>query len=283
MQKSISYWCFPGGTDGTKSLSEAMREALDARYEAIEPAIGPDGPLTPDTTRGQAESIRAEADRLGIGIASVASGLYWGRNMGAPDPQVREAATEELARMLRITSWLGADALLTIPATVDVFFNPDAPVVPYDTALENARVGLQRVLPVAEEVGVSLAIENVWNKLFLSPVELRDFIDSFDSTRVASYFDVGNVVLFGYPEQWIRILGHRIQRVHLKDFKRAVGTADGFCDLLEGDVNWPAVMGALEEVGYDGPLTSEVMPGYANYPHVRIENTSRAMDAIMGR
>ena len=185
--------------------------------------------------------------------------------------------------MLRITAWLGADALLTIPAAVDVFFNPDAPVVPYDTALERARAGIERVLPVAEEVGVALAIENVWNKLFLSPVELRDFIDSFDSTLVGSYFDVGNVVPFGYPEQWVRILDHRIKRVHLKDFKRAVGTADGFCDLLEGDVNWPAVMGALQEIGYDGPLTSEVMPGYANYPELRIENTSRAMDAIMGR
>jgi hexulose-6-phosphate isomerase len=110
---------------------------------------------------------------------------------------------------------------------------------------------------------------------------MKVFIDQFHSEWVGSYLDVGNSMLTGYPEQWIRLLGHRIKRVHLKDFRRSIGTADGFVDLLSGDVNWPDVMKALREVGYDGFLTAEMIPLYKHYPEVLIENTSIAMDAIL--
>ena len=103
------------------------------------------------------------------------------------------------------------------------------------------------------------------------------------ATSFGVYMDVGNVMAGGYPQQWIRILGKRIKRVHLKDFKVAVGTAEGFCDLLEGDVPWPEVIKALKEIGYDGPLTAEMIPLYKHYPEVRLKNTSNAMDAILGR
>jgi hexulose-6-phosphate isomerase len=112
---------------------------------------------------------------------------------------------------------------------------------------------------------------------------LKAFIDQFNSKWVGSYLDVGNCMLTGYPEQWIRILGRRIKRVHLKDFRRSVGTADGFVDLLSGDVNWPDVIKTLEEVGYSGYLTAEMIPLYKHYPEVLVANTSRAMDAILGR
>lgn len=283
MKKSISYWCFAGGLEGTKSIPEAMQEAKDAGYEAIELCIGEEGALSLKTGKSACATIRRQADEIGIEIASVASGIYWAYNLGSPTATLRRKAESALKKMLTITSHLGADTLLTIPAAVDVFFDPAAPVIRPDVALDRARAGLKNVLPTARKCKVALAIENVWNKFLYSATEMRDFIDSFNSPWVGCYFDVGNVMAYGYPQHWIEILEKRIKRVHLKDFKLAVGTAEGFCDLLEGDVPWPAVMEALESIGYDRHLTAEMIPLYPNNPEVRIRNTSNAMDAILGR
>jgi hexulose-6-phosphate isomerase len=130
---------------------------------------------------------------------------------------------------------------------------------------------------------VCLGIENVWNKFLLSPLEMRDFIDSFQSEWVGSYLDVGNALATGYPEHWIRILSHRIKRVHFKDYRRAVGSVAGFVDLLSGDVHWPAVMRELRAIGYSGWIAAEMIPPVPFYkysPEVLIQNTARAMDAI---
>jgi hexulose-6-phosphate isomerase len=164
---------------------------------------------------------------------------------------------------------------------VDVFFDPSAVVIDYDTVHKRASEAVASLVPIARAARIAVGIENVWNKFLVDPFAMRAFVDQFDSEWVGAYFDVGNAMLVGYPEQWIRILGKRIKRVHLKDFRRGVGTADGFVDLLSGDVNWPAVMNALREVGYDGPLTAEMIPLYKHCPEVLIENTSRAMDAIL--
>jgi L-ribulose-5-phosphate 3-epimerase len=120
--------------------------------------------------------------------------------------------------------------------------------VPYDVAYERAGEFLEGALPLARENGVSICVENVWNKFLLSPLEMKAFVDRFDDPRLQVYFDVGNALATGYPEQWIGILGERIGRVHLKDYRRAVGTVDGFVDLLAGDVDWPAVVSALRDV-----------------------------------
>ena len=137
------------------------------------------------------------------------------------------------------------------------------------------------LLPLAAASKIAIGLENVWNKFLVDPFAMRAFIDQFNSDWLGAYFDVGNAMLVGYPEQWIRILGKRIKRVHLKDFRRGVGTADGFVDLLAGDVNWPEVMKALRDAGYSGPLTAEMIPAYKHCPEVLIGNTSRAMDAIL--
>jgi len=283
MKKSISYWAFPGGLEGTKPIPEAMREAKDAGFEAIELAIGDAGVLTPKTNKKECGDIRKEAEKAGIEISSVASGIYWGYNLGCNSAADRKRCEQATKKMLQITSWLGTDALLFIPAAVDVFFNPEAEVIPYDVALDRAVQGTKRLLATAEKTKVALCVENVWSKFLLSPTEMRDFVDQFGSEFVGCYFDVGNVLAYGYPEQWIRILGKRIKRVHFKDFKTAVADANGFCDLLEGDVNWPAVIQALTSVGYDAYCTAEMIPLYPNHPTVRIVNTSSAMDAILGR
>lgn len=126
-----------------------------------------------------------------------------------------------------------------------------------------------------------MGLENVWNKFLLSPVEMRTFLAQFDSPWVGAYLDVANILPYGYPEQWIRILDSQLVGVHFKDFRRAVGTVEGFVDLLEGDVDWPEVMAALRDVGYSGPVAAELIPNYRLAPEVRVANASRAMDAIL--
>jgi hexulose-6-phosphate isomerase len=156
-------------------------------------------------------------------------------------------------------------------------------VVPYDLAWERATELIGGAIPQAKKLGVTLSIENVWNKFLLSPLEMAAFIDQFDDPIVGAYFDAGNALATGYPEQWIRILGKRISRVHFKDYRRAVGSVDGFVDLLSGDVDWPAVMAALREVGYTGWCAAEMIPPVPFYkycPEILIENTSRALDGI---
>jgi hexulose-6-phosphate isomerase len=279
MKKSISCWAFPA----TKSIRDILTEAKKAGFEAVELAVAEAGELSLTATHKQCEQIRKEAASIGVEISSVATGIYWSYNFASPAPADRRKAEAATERMLRIASWLGTDALLVIPGAVDVVFIPSAPVIPYDTVLERAKEGIQKVLRAAQKCKVAIAVENVWNKFLLSPTEMRDFVDSFGSPYVGCYFDVGNAVAYGYPEHWIRILGKRIKRIHLKDFKRAVNSLDGFCDLLEGDVNWPEVMRALKEVGYDSYLSAEMIPLYKHHSEVRIRNTSNAMDAILGR
>ena len=283
MKKSISYWAFPGGLEGTKDVAEAIGQAAEMGYDAIELGCAESGELGLDVSEKRCAEYRAAADKAGIEISSLCSGLYWGRNFGSSRPEDRAQCAEDVKRMLQIAAWLGVDALLYIPAAVDVFFDPSADIVSYEVALERSTEGTRSVLPTAEKHRVALCIENVWSKFLLSPTEMARFIDGFGSEYVGAYFDVGNVLAYGYPEQWIRILGSRIKRVHFKDFKKAVGDANGFCDLLEGDVNWPEVMKALREVGYDGYCTAEMIPLYAHHPLVRVRNTGAAMDAILGR
>jgi hexulose-6-phosphate isomerase len=142
---------------------------------------------------------------------------------------------------------------------------------------------MKKLAPIAEEYGVHIAIENVWNKFLLSTLEMRAFVDAIGSDYVGVYLDTGNVMFAGYPEQWIKILGKRIKKVHFKEFRTNVGTLDGFVDLLAGDVNWKAVMQAFEKVGYDGWVTGEMIPAYAQHSEQIIYNTSNSMDKIIGR
>ena len=281
--KTLNAFSLPGGLTGELDPLEAIRMARENGYEALELCVSQDGPFGLDLSEARGREIRAEAEAQGIALPSIASGLYWSRSLGDADAGARAQAEEDLRAMIRIASWIGARTLLIIPGAVDVFFLPERAAQPHDEVLRNAEAGLRAVLPFAEEQGVRLGIENVWNRLFLTATELRDFIDRIGSPMLGSYFDVGNALPFGYPEDWIRTLGHRIVGVHFKDFRRAVGTVEGFVDLLEGDADWPAVIAALNETGYDGPVAAELIPAYRHYPMVRVANASRAMDAILSR
>lgn len=276
MKISASYWMFEGGLEATLPVAEAMAQAKALGFDAIELCIGSQGVLTHETSQAECEQIVAQAKDVGIEIAGVASGESWGCSPSDDDPEVRAKIVAFTKKALQVTKWLGTDAYLFVPGAVDVFFLEDSPVVPYDVCYDRAKEAVAQLVPTAEQLGVTVGIENVWNKFLLSPLEMRDFIDSFDSKAVGSYFDAGNVLLTGYPEQWIQILGKRIVRVHVKDFKKSVGTAEGFVDMLEGDVDFDKVKTALTEVGYDGYVTAEMLP----YQPGRPEKTAAAMKKI---
>ena len=275
MKISASYWMFEGGLEATVPVAEAMQQAKNLGFDAIELAIASQGVLTHEMTQAECEAIIAKANEIGIEIASVASGESWGCSPSSNDADTRQKIVDFTKKALQVTKWLGTDAYLFVPGAVDVFFLPDGDVIPYDVCYERAKEAVAQLVPTAEKLGVAVGIENVWNKFLLSPLEMRAFIDSFSSDMVGSYFDVGNVLLTGYPDQWIRILGDRIKRVHIKDFKM-VGTVEGFVDLLEGDVDFEAVKKALAEIGYDGYVTAEMLP----YVEGRPEKTAEAMKKI---
>jgi hexulose-6-phosphate isomerase len=276
MKISASYWMFEGGLDAKKPIAEAMQEAKDLGFDAIELTIAGNGVLTHQATKVQCEDILAIGQKIGIEISSVASGENWFCSPTSNDSEFRNKSIDFTNKALQITNWLGTDAYLYIPGAVDVFFLPEAEVIPYDVCFERASEAIRQILPGAEEAGVAICLENVWNKFLLSPLEVRDFVDSFNSEMVGVYFDIGNVLLTGYPEQWIRILGKRIKRVHVKDFNRSIGTAEGFVDLLEGDVNFQTVQKALVDIGYDGYVTAELLPFEPGRP----EKTATAMKKI---
>jgi hexulose-6-phosphate isomerase len=276
MKISASYWMFEGGLEATLPVADALSQAKNLGFDAIELCIGSQGVLTHETPQSECEQIVDKAGELGIEIASVASGESWGSSPSDDDPAVRARIIDFTKKALQVTQWLGTDAYLFVPGAVDVFFLEDSPVVPYDVCYERAKGAVTQLVPTAEQLGVTLGIENVWNKFLLSPLEMRDFIDSFGSKHVGAYFDAGNVLLTGYPEHWIKILGQRIVRVHVKDFKKSIGTAEGFVDMLEGDVDFEVVKAALAGVGYDGYVTAEMLP----YQPGRPEKTAAAMKKI---
>jgi hexulose-6-phosphate isomerase len=156
-----------------------------------------------------------------------------------------------------------------------------APPVPYDAAWDRALETVSAAAAHAKACGVRIGVENVWNSFLLSPLEMRTFLDAIGDPFVGAYLDVGNVIQFGFPEHWVRILGSRILKSHVKDFRRSVGTLSGFVDLLSGDVDFPEVMKAFGEVGYDDYIIAEV-GAYRHYGDQSVYNLAAAMRRIVG-
>ncbi|MCX4286986.1 MAG: sugar phosphate isomerase/epimerase [Clostridia bacterium] len=278
MKKGISIWSFAGGT-----LAENFRLAKEAGFDGVEVALDEVGELSLTSTEADVKKVKAAADKAGMELYSVASGLYWKYSLSSDDEKMREKAKECVRKQLQVASWLGCDTILIVPGAVSVSFAPELGITDYDVVYERSLAAVKELSKDAERLKVSIGLENVWNNFLLSPLEMRDFIDKVGSRYVGSYFDVGNVVFSGYPEQWIKILGNRIKKVHFKDYRRSVGSLDGFVDLLAGEVDWKAVKAAFDKIGYDGWVTGEMIPPYSQYGETIIFNTSNAMDKIIGR
>jgi hexulose-6-phosphate isomerase len=273
VKKGICWGCIPGEPG---DLEGRLRAAREAGFQGVELNVAEPGagPLTLETTEREAAQIREVAARVGVELPSVMGGAAVRTTpVIHPDPAVRRECVEKLGRTLERARWLGATAVLLHPGQL-------RPETRYDHAWEWTREALAAVVPYAERYGVALAIENVWNKFILSPIEMRQMIDEVGHPLIGAYFDVGNCILYGYPQHWVAILGQRIKKVHVKDFKRAVATAKGFCQLLDGDADYPAVMAELRKAGYDDYLTSEV--SVSNMPEGQgIRDTAQRLDQIL--
>ncbi|MDF2668544.1 MAG: xylulose 5-phosphate 3-epimerase [Paenibacillus sp.] len=271
MLKSINHWSFPR----TMSLQQVIEHCSKAGYDALELTLNkPDRVgFTMDSTEAEIREVGRIAAEHGIRLRSLSTGLMGENSLSSPDADVRERGRSVVVKQLEIASILGLDTILTVPA----YCNEE---VTYAQCYERSQAELSRLAPMAEQAGVSIGIENVWNKFLLSPIEMARYIDELGSGAIRAYFDIGNVMLFGHPEQWIEILGSRICKVHAKDFRRAAGHYHGFVPLLSGDVRWPAVMKALRDIGYADTLTAEIS-AYAQSPLQAVYDTARQLGAII--
>ncbi len=257
LKKSMTLGSVPGA-----SLEEQFALAAEAGLDGLE--------LTGIETQAAAEDAKAAADAAGVEIASVMASTHWKLPLSSTDEAVRVEGVRGVERSLRVADWSGTDVVLVVPGVVD-------DNTPYHAAMDLAAKSIRELLPVAEDLGVTMALENVWNKFLLSPIEMRDFIDQFESDYVAAYFDVGNIVLYGYPVHWIEVLAERIVRVHIKDFN---AESRQFVALLTGSVDYPRVMNALRGVGYDGWLTAE-LARYPQFPEQFVHDTARHLQWII--
>ncbi len=234
------------------SVEDRFKMVRDAGFDGIE-LNRPDAiPLD--------ELIKAR-DASGLTIAGVICSTHWGKPLTHNDPAVREQGMRGLKLALQECGELGCERLLLVPGVVNKETS-------YADAYTRSQAGIREAIPFAEKAKCRIAVENVWNQFLLSPLECARFIDEIGSPWVGWHFDIGNVITFGWPEQWVRILGKRIFNLHIKEFSRkkrdATGPYSGFgVELGEGDVGWPAVMAALDEVGYAGWGILEVPGGDA--------------------
>ncbi|MDR1579579.1 MAG: sugar phosphate isomerase/epimerase [Synergistaceae bacterium] len=293
IRKSINIWSF----DQSRSIEDCMKLAKDAGFEGIELALAKDGPLGMNSSEKEILDVKEAASRIGIEIHSMATGLFWQFSLTSDREDIREKAKLVVKRELDVAALLGADCVLVCPGAVGVDFKPDevvpdandieffagSEIIDYDVAYERSRDAFVELAPYAEKKGVIMGVENIWNKFLLSPLEMRNFLDEINSPFVAAFLDVGNMLLFGYPQHWIKILGKRIKKVHFKDYRRDCRSLAGFVDLLAGDVDWGRVIEAFESIGYTGWASAEMCPTYKQYTEQMIYNASASMDRILGR
>ena len=233
------------------NLSEAdkFQLAKDSGFAEVECQTTPD--------KAKAEELLAASKKAGVRIHSVMNMDHWKFPLSSPDQSVVDKSIAGMETSLRNAKLWGADTVLLVPAVVNA-------EITYEQAYERSQKNIQKLLPLAKELNVVIAVEEVWNKFLISPVDFAKYVDSFNSPLVRAYFDVGNVVLYGYPQQWIRTLGPRIAKLHIKDFYFRKGETK-WVGLGEGDIAWKAIYQALADIGYSGTATVELSGGDGVY------------------
>jgi len=249
--RSICSVIFPPKTP----LPEMFRQAKAAGFDAMELRLGVDIPM--DSSAAALRETRAAAEGNGIQFTSLWVSQPLGQHpLNSPDPAIRAQGVADINRATEIAAAVNCGALLLVPGRLG---NGPKLITGYEETWKLFTAELQKCLDAAARNKVVLTPENVWNKFLVSPLEMRSFVDQFKSPWLGAHFDMGNVMQFGYPEDWVRTLGPRIRRVHVKDYKLSARAERGrFVPLLEGDVNFAAVMKALVETGYQGFLSPEI-------------------------
>lgn len=264
LKKSLGF----GMIDEKLSLTEKFKLVRDLGFDGVELNSPVDLPI--------AEILDAK-EKSGIELPSVVNKDHWKLPLSDPDPEVRKKCIQSVAASLRDVKELGGDTVLVVPGVVNE-------KVSYEQAYINSQNSIRELIPFAEETGMQIALENVWNNFLISPVEAKRYVDEINHPLVGWYFDIGNVLRYGWPEHWIRTLNRRIMKLHIKEFSRELmnskGLWEGFkVDLLKGDNNWPVVMEAVREIGHTGGWLTAEVPG-GNRDHLK--KISMQMDEIIG-
>ena len=243
------------------SFQDRFKLAVDCGFEQIE------CPTTPD--QREAEEMKKASEAARLPIHSVMNMAHWKYPLSSADPAAVAESVKGMETSLRNAKFWGADAVLLVPAVVNAETS-------YKDAYVRSQQQIKKLLPLAQQLKVVIAVENVWNKFLLSPLEFCRYIDEFKSPWVKAYFDVGNIILYGFSQDWIRTLGKRIVKIHLKDFKFD-GKSTAWVPLREGQVNWAEIYKAFGEIGYQGAATVELPGGDEAY----LKEVSRRVDLIL--
>lgn len=271
LKKAVMY----GMVAGDAPVMDKFRLLRDLGYDGVE--------MDSPSSLNPHEILKAR-DATGLNVHGMVDSVHWTDHLNNPDPAVRAKGVAALQTALRDAQRFGASSVLLVPAVV----NKD---MPYDAAWKLSQQGIQESLPLAEELKVIIAIENVWNNFLLSPLEAVRYVDEFKSPYVAWYFDIGNVINYGWPAQWIEILGPRIVKLHIKDYSRKKRDKEGLwkgfdVELGEGDADWPATMKALDGIGYS--TSSAAAPGgrwataeVGGGDQKRLQQVAQQMDKVL--
>ena len=277
MIKGISYLSFENGLSNNESIDSALIQTQSNGFEALELSVSNEGVINTNLSESECGAIRQKINDSGVFVDSIATGMSWGISPTSDDVEVRKNSIKLHQDAIRVASYLDCKALLFVPGVVKSPISPE--IVRYDRALARLREAINQMLPIAEELDVDLCMENVWNGFFYSPIELRDFVDSFESDKLGVYLDIGNLIGYQqYPPHWIELLNSRIKRVQIKDFQENFDWTGSFsfCDLGAGDVPWKETVSALKSIQYKSTIIAEMLP----WDETILSRTSVAMDQI---
>ena len=236
----------PGG------LEEKFKAIKDAGFEGVELNLPDD--------QWDAAAIEKAKSATGLEVAGIICTTHWQQPLSSPKPEARERTVRALQIALEQGGQLGCPSVLLVPGTVEKN-------VTYEDCWQRSIEGIKRCIPAAEKAKCVIAVENVWNRFINEPVAAKRYLEEINHPLVGWHFDIGNCVTFGWPEHWVRTLGKKhVRNLHIKEYSRAKrdkqGPSAGFdVELLQGDNDWPAVMKALDEIGYEGWAILEVRGG----------------------
>ena len=277
MIKGISYLSFENGLSNNESIESALSQTKSNGFDALELSVSNEGVINTNTSKTECETIRQQIDDSGVFVDSIATGMSWGISPTSDDEVVRKNSIRLHQEALKVASYLECKALLFVPGVVKSPISSE--IDRYDRALDRLRDAINQLLPIAEDLDVDLCMENVWNGLFYSPIELRNFVDSFNSDKLGVYLDIGNLIGYQqYPPHWIELLNSRIKRVQIKDFQENFDWTGSFsfCDIGTGDVPWKETIEALKSINYQNTIIAEMLP----WDETILSRTSAAMDQL---
>jgi len=275
--KGISYLSFENGLSNTESIDSALTQTKSNGFDALELSVSSEGVINTNTSKAECEIIRKKINDSGVFVDSIATGMSWGVSPTSDDESIRKQSISLHQDAIKVASYLECKAILFVPGVVKSPISPE--IVRYDRALDRLREAINQCLPIAEDLNVDLCMENVWNGFFYSPIELRDFVDSFNSDRLGIYLDIGNLIGYQqYPPHWVELLNSRIKRVQIKDFQENFDWTGSFsfCDIGAGDVPWSETIEALNSIQYKSTIIAEMLP----WDETILSRTSVAMDQI---